>query len=133
MLSYFISSNLIAGMTYFSTNPRNLYIKGSERNFNFSCALSTDLSRDKWTFGWSDGNQSLTSGTIKNGKLFTTYNIPPNSNSSFVTRTILIIRIANQTSLFASPSMDQFYCFAFNTNNNMKLNSRVGHLYNVGK
>lgn len=102
-------------------------------NATFSCHLSTDLTHHNWKFGWSNGNQTLISGKVKNGRLFTIYNINSRSNLSWVTGSILSIRIADQTSLFGYSSDDQFHCFALNWHNNMTLNSRAGNLYNVGK
>lgn len=119
-------------MTYFSINPKDLYLTGSESLIIFKCELSTDLPYNNWTFGWSDGHENLATESVKNGKLFTINNTYSTFDPSFAIGTTLAIRIMNSTSLFTSSIPEQFYCYAFNSQNNMKLNSRIGHLYNLG-
>lgn len=120
-------------MTYFSVNPENLYLTGLESPVKFWCVLSTDLPRNNWTFGWSDGHENLTTGRNMNGKLFTTDNINSTLHSSVIIGTILTIRTTNSTSLFSPPTLKQIYCYAFNKHNNMKLNSKIGYLYDLSK
>ena len=120
-------------MTYFSINPKDLFVTQSEKEFNFSCVLSTDLTLNNWVFRWTNGQDNFTSGMRKDGQLFKVQKICSPTNLTCVAGSSLNIKIENRTILTMRPVIKQFYCSAFNTYNKMELNSRKGHLYSLGK